>query len=71
MASGYTACPCCGYDTVSDDVNEPELCSDCESAGCARDGSEPKPGCNCLDDEADHEGHPSGPGDCTAWRSER
>jgi len=39
--SGYTHCPCCGYDTVSNDEDEPELCSDCEEAGCAEDGSEP------------------------------
>jgi len=39
--SGYTLCPCCGYDTVSNDEDEPELCSDCEEAGCAEDGSEP------------------------------
>lgn len=39
MASGYTSCPCCNMDTVSDDISEPELCSDCEDAGCAEDGS--------------------------------
>lgn len=45
MASGYTPCPCCGYDTVSDDVDEPELCSYCEEAGCSVDGEDPHPGC--------------------------
>jgi hypothetical protein len=40
MASGYTLCPCCGFDTVSSDETEPELCSDCEEAGCSE-------GCPC------------------------
>ncbi len=40
--SGYTLCPCCGYDTVSNDEDEPELCSDCEEASCSPDGSEPR-----------------------------
>lgn len=34
MTSGYTQCPCCGYDTVSSDMAEPEFCSDCEEYGC-------------------------------------
>lgn len=47
-ASGYTACPCCGYDTVSDDVEKPELCSDCIDAGCDADGESP-----CCDQEGE------------------
>ena len=39
--SGYTVCPCCGFDTISNDMNDPELCSDCEEAGCEKDGSDP------------------------------
>lgn len=40
-AAGYTSCPCCGYDTISSDATAPEMCSDCEEAGCEADGSEP------------------------------
>lgn len=49
MASGYVLCPCCGYDTVADDDTVPELCSDCEEAGCDDSGEQP---CCCeeLDD---------------------
>lgn len=39
--SGYTACPCCGYDTISSDMTTPELCGDCEEAGCDPGGEEP------------------------------
>ena len=36
MSSGYTQCTCrdCFDDTVSSDTTNPELCSDCEDAGC-------------------------------------
>jgi hypothetical protein len=54
MASGYTSCPCCGYDTVSDDTSAPELCSNCEDEGCAEDGSSiGGPGCPCSDEDED------------------
>jgi hypothetical protein len=46
--SGYTACPCCGYDTISSDMSKPELCSDCIEAQCDADGSEPR--CDCGED---------------------
>lgn len=40
--SGYTACPCstCFEIAISDDMKHPDLCHECEEAGCARDGSE-------------------------------
>lgn len=49
MASGYTSCKCsdCFDVTVSDDDTVPELCSDCEDAGC--DGEE---GSECCRDDA-------------------
>lgn len=50
MSSGYVLCPCCGYDTVADDDQVPELCSDCEEHGCELDGSEPLCG---LDEDED------------------
>jgi hypothetical protein len=58
--SGYTHCPCCGYDTVSSDMDEPELCSDCEEAGCDPDGSDPQ--CeNVLGEEMrENAGHSEG-----------
>lgn len=34
MASGYTQCTCCADDTVSSDVEHPEMCERCEDAGC-------------------------------------
>lgn len=40
--SGNTSCPCCGYDTVSDDMAQPELCSDCLDAECDPDGGDPR-----------------------------
>ena len=39
--SGYVLCPCCGYDTVASDDRIPELCLECEDAGC----SESEPSC--------------------------
>lgn len=51
--SGYTACPCCGYDTISDDMSKPELCSDCLEHGCAADGS--TEGCPNRDEEHEEE----------------
>ncbi len=50
-AAGYTQCPCCGYDTISSDSSKPELCSDCEEAGCEADGSEAL--CDCGDEESE------------------
>lgn len=49
MSSGYVLCPCCGYETVASDDTVPELCGDCEEAGCEADGSDP----HCLDQESD------------------
>lgn len=36
MASGYTICACrdCMDTAVSEDENKPELCTECENAGC-------------------------------------
>ena len=38
--SGYTACACrdCFDVAISDDMAHPELCGDCEDAGCDADG---------------------------------
>jgi hypothetical protein len=37
--SGYTHCACrdCMNEVVSDDMAHPDLCSDCEEAGCEPD----------------------------------
>lgn len=51
MASGYTLCPCCGDDTISSDMSEPELCSICEESGCSEDGLDPQ----CDRDDEDDE----------------
>jgi hypothetical protein len=48
--SGYTSCPCCGYDTISDDVTEPEMCSECEEAGCEED----EPACEMHENAHDY-----------------
>lgn len=32
VRSSYTLCPRCGYETVSDDAQLPELCSECEES---------------------------------------
>lgn len=47
MASGYTDCGCrdCFDIAVSNDMDDPELCSECESAGCTRE-------CDALDSGA-------------------
>lgn len=45
--SGYTSCPCCGYDTVSSDMDAPELCSDCIEAGCDPEDGDKR----CHEDE--------------------
>ena len=39
--SGYTNCPCrdCFEIAVSSDMAAPELCGDCETAGCSADGT--------------------------------
>lgn len=38
--SGYTHCACrdCFETAVSDDMANPDLCNDCEDAGCDADG---------------------------------
>lgn len=46
--AGYTYCPCCGIDSMND-----ELCAYCEEAECEEDGSEPR-----CDDECDLEENP-------------
>lgn len=40
--SGYAPCACrdCMDTTVSSDVNTPELCSECEDAGCVPYGTQ-------------------------------
>lgn len=40
MNSGYTGCACgtCFNETVSNDVHDPDICSECEEAGCEKDG---------------------------------
>lgn len=43
---GYTPCPCCGIDSMDE-----ELCSYCEEAGCDEDGSDPKEGCGADNEE--------------------
>jgi hypothetical protein len=45
----YTYCACrdCMYTTVSSDTRKPELCSDCEDAGCDCDGAS-----ECARDDA-------------------
>jgi hypothetical protein len=48
--SGYTLCPCCGYDTISNSMARPELCSDCKAAGCTRRGGNRKTGCPLLEE---------------------
>lgn len=39
MSSGYTECRCrdCFEIAISDDENNPDLCLDCEEAGCEGD----------------------------------
>ena len=64
MSSGYTQCACrdCFDVAVSSDDSKPELCSDCEEAGCSADGD-----CECSRDDAygcdaeEEEQPPSGP----------
>ena len=56
MSSGYVLCPCCGYDTVASDDSIPELCSECEAAGCDPNGDDSQ--CDldyCNDPEHDFE----------------
>jgi hypothetical protein len=40
MSSGYTSCACrdCFEIAISSNVDEPELCGDCEDAGCDPEG---------------------------------
>ena len=37
--SGYTDCSCrdCFDVAISSDIRKPELCNDCEEAGCSKD----------------------------------
>ena len=46
MASGYTECACrdCFEIAISSDVTRPEMCSDCDEAGCDGDGECDAPG---------------------------
>ena len=39
-SSGYTPCACrdCMDTVVSNDMGDPDMCSECEEAGCDRDG---------------------------------
>lgn len=43
MASGYTNCACrdCFDVTVSSDTTKPELCSECQEAGCTNHNNLP------------------------------
>lgn len=47
MASGYTYCGCpgCFNEVVSDDMDHPDLCDECEEAGCDGEGD-----CEVCDD---------------------
>lgn len=44
MASGYTDCACrdCFDIAVSNDMDSPDLCNECETAGCDPEGE-----CEC------------------------
>ena len=55
MSSGYTDCACrdCFDVTVSSDVSNPEMCHDCEDAGCAPDSECQRPDAYGVDDEGD------------------
>lgn len=55
--SGYTDCACrdCFDVAVSDDMDEPDLCGDCEEAGCDCEGEDE---C-CRDDAYGEEEEPS------------
>ena len=46
MASGYTECKCrdCMEIAVSDDMEHPEFCWECEQAGCEEDEECKAPG---------------------------
>lgn len=39
MGSGYTSCKCrdCMEIAVSDDMNNPDFCWECEETGCEKD----------------------------------
>lgn len=53
MSSGYTSCKCrdCFEIAISDDVEHPDFCNECEKAGC-EDGEECQaPGAYGGDDE--------------------
>jgi len=52
--SGYTHCACrdCFEIAVSSDTREPELCSDCEAAGCDESGESE---CQCEPDLEDED----------------
>jgi hypothetical protein len=40
--SGVADCPCCSYQVMVSDVAVPELCDDCEDAGCNCNGADPR-----------------------------
>jgi len=46
--SGYTECACrdCFEIAVSNDMSKPDLCNECEEAGCSEDGDDE---CQCED----------------------
>lgn len=48
--SGYTSCKCrdCFEIAVSDDMDDPDFCGDCEEAGCEEDDD-----CQVLPEEED------------------
>jgi hypothetical protein len=49
--SGYTSCKCpdCFEIAVSDDMSEPEFCTECEEAGCDGEGECQAPGAYGVD----------------------
>jgi hypothetical protein len=65
--SGYTSCPCCGYDTVSSDTSKPEQCSDCDDAGCDEDN----PLCCEPDEPSEPDGEDFRGGEAAAYQAEQ
>lgn len=53
MGSEYLDCPCCGMPTVVNDMDVPELCSECDDHGCECDGSDPV--CGWMNDGPEEE----------------
>jgi len=56
--SGYTHCACrdCFNIAISSDTGEPELCSDCEAAGCSLQANDGE----CQRDDAYGQGQEEG-----------